>query len=142
MPNQSDYPGTPLKADPFDTSKETSETSRTSYGSGAASPSTPSSSATSSSRSTGSNAFEDERQGKSRQTQGGERPGSSSPRGSESQASSAGQGFDFAELQERAGKTVKAAYDKASGFARENPRLAAGIGIGLGALLLRRMTRR
>jgi len=39
-------------------------------------------------------------------------------------------------------QTAKAAYDKACSFARENPRAAADIGIALGALLIRRITRR
>jgi hypothetical protein len=50
--------------------------------------------------------------------------------------------FDLTDLQDRATRTAKAAYDKASTFARENPRAATGIGLALGALFLSRLTRR
>ncbi len=50
--------------------------------------------------------------------------------------------FDFSDLQERATRSAKTVYDKVSGFVKENPRAAAGIGLAVGTLLLRRMTRR
>jgi hypothetical protein len=113
MPNQSDYPGTPLHGQPSTTRSSAAPSS-----------------------SPGSSSFDDERQRKP----GGQTPGGGS-RESGSGAS-ADLPFDLTDLKERATRTLKTAYEKASGFVRENPRAAAGIGIVLGAMLLRRATRR
>jgi hypothetical protein len=50
--------------------------------------------------------------------------------------------FDLSDLQDRASKAARGAYDKAASFVRANPRAAAGIGVGLAALFLHRATRR
>jgi hypothetical protein len=47
-----------------------------------------------------------------------------------------------ADLQARATEVAQKAYERASTFTRENPRLATGLGIAAGVLLMRRMFRR
>ena len=47
-----------------------------------------------------------------------------------------------ADLQTRATDVAHKAYDRVSTFTKENPRLATGLGIAAGVLLMRRMFRR
>jgi hypothetical protein len=47
-----------------------------------------------------------------------------------------------ADLQSRATEMGKKAYDRVSTFTKENPRLATGLGLAAGMLIMRRMFRR
>ena len=48
----------------------------------------------------------------------------------------------FAEFQSRATETAKSTYDRVVHYAKENPKMAAGVGIAAGLLLARRLFRR
>ena len=81
-------------------------------------------------------AIDDEQERRSSESTASKGSSTSSP------SSSSYSSFDVNQLRDRASKTAKTVYEKASTFVKENPRAAAGIGLALGALILRRMTRR